>query len=195
MIAKRTSLTGNAMMDYTSTTNLLRRCADVFYRRRPSQASLPANGFSRRRTGTEDGARLQPQEAGRDLPQGVSSVHGRSRSWAVLLCDGESSQGTGRRGENGECASGQSDRPCPDQDGQAGFENTGPALAGGPDSGDLSTGGQEPAGATSDEGPGLLGSHPDGNQEQDSGALGSAERRDPDRGGQAQGRAVQRKRG
>jgi len=76
MIAKRTSLTGNAVLDCSSDQNLKRRCAVVFYRRGPSQASLCDDGLGRRWAGAEERAGAQPQEGRGAVPRGPG---GRSR--------------------------------------------------------------------------------------------------------------------
>jgi len=183
------------MIDYSSDKNLFRRCADVFYRGRPSQASVGHDGLGRGWSRAEERASAQPEGEGRTIPGRVSSVHGCSRGGAIVICDGGPASGAGRRGEDGERASSEGDRPCPDQDRQAGFPDAGPTSAGGSHSGDLSTRGGEPAGAAGDTDAGLLGNEANGIEEQDSGALGSAERRDSTGGRETGGRAVQWERG
>src|SRR4030042_3760973 len=175
MIAKRTSLKSNVVINYSLNKNLIRRCAVVFYRGGPSQASRGDDSLGRGWPGAEKRASAQPEEEPRAVSGRVSSVHGCIRGWAVVIRYGGSTTGAGRRREDGESGPGESDCSCPDQDGQAGFEDAGHASAGRADSGDLSKGGVEPAGRPGGEDPGLLDAQTNGSQEQDPGAFGSAE--------------------
>jgi len=179
------------MIDYSSSKNLSRRCADVFYRGRPSQASVGRDGLGRGWSGAEERTSVQPRGEDRAISGRVSSVHGCSRGGAIVVRDGRPASGSGRRGEDGERASSEGDRSCSDQNRQAGFPNAGPPLKGGSDSGDLPARGGEPAGAAGDPDAGLLGGEANGSEEQDTGALGSTERRDSVGGGKAGRRAVQ----
>jgi len=184
-------MTGNAVIDYSSDKNLQRRCAGVFYRRGPSQASLCDDGVGRGWAGAEERAGAQPQEVCGTVPRGLSAVHGCSRGGPLVVCDGGSTSGAGRRGEDSERTSGQSDRPCPDQDRQTRLPDVGPSLKGESHSGGLSAEGWEPAGATGDKDEGLLGLQANRSEEQDSGTIGSAERGSPVGGGKARERALQ----
>ena len=110
------------------------------------------------------------------VPRRLSAFHGCSRGRPVVVCDGGSTSGTGRRVKDRERASGKSDCPCPDQDRQARLPDVGPLFKGEPHSGGLSAGGVEPAGVTGDEDAGLLGPQANGSEEQDLGAFCSKER-------------------
>jgi len=178
-------LTGDFVINYSSTENLKRRCAGVFYRCGPSQASLCDDRIGRRWPGAQDGADLEPEESRPRVPGGLSSIHGGLGSGPGVVRDGGSAAGAGRGGEDGQPASGQSDRPRPDQDRQTGLADARSTAQGGPDTGGIPTGGMEPAGPEGDEDEGLLGGQANGGEKQDPGAFGAAERRDPAGGGEA----------